>query len=402
MEAAGHAFGGRAEPMSEPTPKVTHFADEITRGISNRKEQARVIFNWVASNIRYVSIILGAGGMVPHSAESILDNRYGDCKDHTTLMRAMLTAKGIKSEYALINTHRAYKPHEIPMRRFNHVILYLPEFDLYVDPTATHSTFDSLPISLHDKPVLRCGYGKITSARVPPASADMHQTTITAHLKIGDDGKITGNTEITGLGDDAVTLRRFMASMERNGSEVVVKPLFDGLNVSGTAHFERRPSRDRSEPYTLKAAFAIHDSVLGEINSMQMIYGPPVLYRPFGYLRRVIRAGRTDDFVCDPVTYRERLIYTLPEGWTPQSLPKDIKRVGGPAEFSSQYVLRGQTLEVHRTYTMNPTNSVCPAAMAEQIAPVIKAAVRDASERLTLIQRQVDAQEQRVQKTQAE
>jgi transglutaminase-like putative cysteine protease len=167
LQAAGAVFCGRAEPASASTPAIARFANQITEGISSRREQSRAIFDWVASNIRYVSISLGTGGMVPHPAESILHNRYGDCKDHATLMRALLAAKGIRSEYALINSAPIYKDYGIPFVSYDHIILYLPEFDLYVDPTATLSTFDQLPYYLANKPALRCGYGKSALARVP-------------------------------------------------------------------------------------------------------------------------------------------------------------------------------------------------------------------------------------------
>lgn len=54
-------------------------------------------------NIRYVGIWLGNGGIVPHPAEDILQNRYGDCKDKATLLQALLAAKGIYSQQVLIN-----------------------------------------------------------------------------------------------------------------------------------------------------------------------------------------------------------------------------------------------------------------------------------------------------------
>ncbi len=46
-----------------------------------------------AQNIRYVAVYLGNGGLEPNSAQSILDNHYGDCKDHVTILEALLAAK---------------------------------------------------------------------------------------------------------------------------------------------------------------------------------------------------------------------------------------------------------------------------------------------------------------------
>jgi transglutaminase-like putative cysteine protease len=48
------------------------------------------------------------GRVVPNDAASVLHNKFGDCKDKATLMWALLAAKGISSEQALINLGNAY------------------------------------------------------------------------------------------------------------------------------------------------------------------------------------------------------------------------------------------------------------------------------------------------------
>ena len=139
--SAGQAFWTGAESKGAVTPTIRELADSITAGMTDRRQQARAVSDWVTANIRYVAIFLGSGGFVPHDADSVMVNRYGDCKDHTTLMRALLSAKGIEADYALVNARPLYRTEEIPRPNFDHVILYLPEFDLYTDPTAASSAF---------------------------------------------------------------------------------------------------------------------------------------------------------------------------------------------------------------------------------------------------------------------
>jgi hypothetical protein len=70
------------------TPRIQAIADEITAGVADRREQAHRIYDWVSTHIRYVAIVLGNGGYVPHDAAGILENGYGDCKDHVVLLSA--------------------------------------------------------------------------------------------------------------------------------------------------------------------------------------------------------------------------------------------------------------------------------------------------------------------------
>ena len=73
---------------------VRKEADELTKGAGTPTEKAQRLYDFVARNVRYVSISLGVGRYQPHSASDVLQNGYGDCKDKHTLFSAMLRAEG--------------------------------------------------------------------------------------------------------------------------------------------------------------------------------------------------------------------------------------------------------------------------------------------------------------------
>jgi transglutaminase-like putative cysteine protease len=86
---------------------IQALAEEITKGIGDRRAQAVAIDRWVKTNIRYVLVFLGSGGITPNPAPAVLKNKFGDCKDHVVLMGALLRAKAIASEQVLINVGNA-------------------------------------------------------------------------------------------------------------------------------------------------------------------------------------------------------------------------------------------------------------------------------------------------------
>lgn len=65
--------------------------------------EARALYDWVATHITYAGNCIGIGAVVPRDLPFVLDNRMGDCKDHATLLQALLAARGIKSTQALVN-----------------------------------------------------------------------------------------------------------------------------------------------------------------------------------------------------------------------------------------------------------------------------------------------------------
>src|SRR5450631_4495061 len=101
---------------------VRKKADELTKGADTPAEKARRLYDFVARNVRYVSISLGIGRYQPHSASDVLQNGYGDCKDKHTLLSALLRAEGIQSYPVLIHSTRRLDVDVPSPGQFDHVI----------------------------------------------------------------------------------------------------------------------------------------------------------------------------------------------------------------------------------------------------------------------------------------
>jgi transglutaminase-like putative cysteine protease len=60
----------------------------------------------IQKNIRYFVVMRGIGGWQANHAADIFRNRYGDCKDKTTLLIAMLRVAGINAYYMPVDDRR--------------------------------------------------------------------------------------------------------------------------------------------------------------------------------------------------------------------------------------------------------------------------------------------------------
>ena len=79
-------YHANAAPKAAVTDRIRALALNLTTGLTGEREKARALYDWVSRNIRYVAVTLGSGGYVPHSADEVLANEYGDCKDHVVLL----------------------------------------------------------------------------------------------------------------------------------------------------------------------------------------------------------------------------------------------------------------------------------------------------------------------------
>lgn len=116
-------------------------ADEVERvvdGLPDRASKIDAIVRYVQDNITYNAIEFGRRSYMPRPAQETLRDRYGDCKDHAVLLHAMLTAAQIPSELALASTDE-YVVSDLPsLDQFNHMIVHLPEDQLFIDSTDKH------------------------------------------------------------------------------------------------------------------------------------------------------------------------------------------------------------------------------------------------------------------------
>ncbi|WP_205169991.1 DUF3857 and transglutaminase domain-containing protein, partial [Burkholderia sp. LMG 13014] len=143
-------------------PAVAQLARTLTAGAAGSRDKARILYDWVQANIRYVGLFLGETAAAPHRVTDILRNRYGDCKDHVALFGALLAAVGIRSEPVLLNLGSVYTLPSVPGYgggAINHAITWLPDLALYADTTTAGIAFGYLPPIVMDRPALRVDTG---------------------------------------------------------------------------------------------------------------------------------------------------------------------------------------------------------------------------------------------------
>lgn len=99
--------------------------------------------DYVAGEIKYRSIDPDELSVLPESADETLKRASGDCKDKALLLKTMLEAVGIKSQYVLVKSKFAGPfIKEIPSMQFDHALIYIPKQEkiktegFFVDPTS--------------------------------------------------------------------------------------------------------------------------------------------------------------------------------------------------------------------------------------------------------------------------
>ena len=106
------------------TVEVKQLAAKITSEHATRDARITAAIRFVQDEIRYLGIEMGRNSHEPHQPWETLDARWGDCKDKTLLLVALLRELGLEAYPALVNTrlrHRLGEKLPSPFL-FDHVI----------------------------------------------------------------------------------------------------------------------------------------------------------------------------------------------------------------------------------------------------------------------------------------
>ena len=243
----------------EPTPEIRAKTDELIAGKTTELDKIEAIYDFVSTNIRYVSLSFGLGRYQPHAAGEVFTNLYGDCKDKSTLLVAMLHAAGIQGESVLIPYERTLDLQVPSPSQFDHVITAvpgaLPDKDqlAWMDSTAEVAPFRLLVRKLRDKSALLVpadGEGKIVKTPADPPFLSIQRVEIEG--QVSDLGKLTAKVHYTLRGDNEFVLRAAFRRTPKTQWKELGQTLasLDGIRGEVT-------SVDPSDPVALRDPFQL-------------------------------------------------------------------------------------------------------------------------------------------------
>lgn len=103
------AWAQRTLAVPSQGPGVKAKAEEIAAATTDPVERATLALDFVQREIRYFGTEIGLGSHRPTEPETVLRQRYGDCKDKVMLLVALLQQMQIEAAPALASVH--YREH---------------------------------------------------------------------------------------------------------------------------------------------------------------------------------------------------------------------------------------------------------------------------------------------------
>jgi len=380
---------------ADPTPEITAKTQELIADAPDLYTKLSRITSYIQKNVRYFIVVRGIGGWQAHYAGDIFRNRYGDCKDKTTLLISMLQAAGIRAYYFHVDSRRGIIDPAAPSLYGNHMItaIELPDGErdprlmarakdvngktlLIFDPTD-----EETPVGLI-RTQLQGAWGNISNGadsqvlQMPVLSPEAAGLTRKGSFTLMPDGSLSGDVSETFIGDDAMNERSFIKDSD---SKDIHDSLEHGLGADLTnltfKGFEFAQTDDLTKP--LKLDLHVSDA------NYAHTAGPLLLLRPrvLGSHARAV----TDVMEGKPRTYAIELGHTgrfqdsfdiaIPTGYVVDETPDPVDVNVDFASYKSSVSVQGNLLHYEREYVVKDVE--IPAAKSAEFRKLQSAIMED-------------------------
>ena len=337
---------GRLEDADAMKPLV---AEVISEG-DTELEKIRKIFYWVQNNVRYIAFEQGMRGFVPHPAQYVLEKRYGDCKDMSSLLVAALRSAGIPANFTWIGSRNLpYLYSEVPAPIVDdHMIasVDLKGTRIFLDATGSYTPLGYPTSMIQGKEALVSLDGaryKVEAVPVIPKEQNLMVDTTYVRLEGGQlIGK--GETSLTGL--VRVANNHKLISRTASGEERYLRRLLSkGSNKFILGSYVLQHVDDLDQPIGITYDFTVGD-YYNAINDE--LYVNPYLDKSLvGDLIKDRATPRENDY---KYMNRSVTILELPEGYEPSFIPEDVSGTWDHFGFSISHAHEGDQVRVTKVF----------------------------------------------------
>lgn len=228
---------------------LTSLVEKLTEGKTTDTEKIKSIYYWVQDNIRYIAFENGIMGFQPENCQTVLGNKYGDCKGMANLTKEMLIIAGYDARLTWLGTRDLPYTYEIPSLVVdNHMIctVIVDGEKIFLDPTEKYSDLYNYALRIQGKEVLIENGDQFIVEKIPEFPMNHSQEIININLAIeGDQIKGKGKTKFTG--NKKSEMYYYLANTPTNKKELFFQNYITNKDKNINIQIEEIPNNESRE-----------------------------------------------------------------------------------------------------------------------------------------------------------
>jgi hypothetical protein len=349
-----------------PSPEITAQTQSLIAGAPDFYTKLSRITEFIQKNIRYFIVVRGIGGLQANHASDIFHNKYGDCKDKTTLLISMLQVAGIHAFYMPVDDRRGIVDPDFPSLIGNHMITAIeipadvqdPRLKaiakardgkryLIFDPTNERTPAGNLPSYEQGSFGILVAGDSSQVVPLPVLPPDTNGTEQIGKFTLQPDGTLTGSVDTSHTGSEGADLRMFLKYSDekerRSAWENHIAQDVPGA-VLDTFKFVQSPELDKPLEF--------HYQVTAHQYAHQA--GPLLLLRPRVVGSDVIPFNDKPRTVPIDLSatgrWHDSFDITLPDGFIVDETPDPVDIDLDFASYHSSFTAKGNLLHYEREF----------------------------------------------------
>lgn len=320
-------------------PEVTRQkVKELTKNLATTEQKAKIIYEYLQSKTRYVSIQLGIGGLQPFPASVVDETGYGDCKALSNYMVAMLKEVGIRGFYTTImaGSNEPEVVVDFPSHQANHVIVAVPNGNdtLWMECTSQTNPFGYMGKFTGDRFALMITENGGKLVRTPSYSAEQNLQSRTAQVEVDIAGNASAKVVTTYRGiqyENGGLNFHVTDKMEEQKKWIHNNTDIPSFNVDAFSMSEVK-NKIPSAVVKLNLSLNRYASVSGK-----RIFISPNLMNKTSFIPEKMTERKNDVVLHSNYLDLDTIVFHFPENLYPEFLPQPSKIISRFGEYETKY-----------------------------------------------------------------
>ncbi|MDM1347822.1 DUF3858 domain-containing protein [Myroides marinus] len=334
-------------------PATQNKVKELTAGIDDDLDKARVLYEFMQSHTRYISVQLGIGGWKPMLANDVSKLNYGDCKGLSNYYRALLKVAGIQSYPVVV--YGSSSPIDIREESVclqgNHMILAIPLKTggyQWVECTNNQQPFGFIAGFTDNRKVLVIKENGSEIVETKTYSQEESTQISTSKYTLLANGDIKASIEILSKGTQFDNRSHLYYSNTKD-REKYYKRLFSSFNIE---QFNELNIAIDSKAIVLDEKFAF------DATKYATKLGNRLVFSINNWNASSVNMSNSKNrkqplYINSSWKDIDTVEVTLPAGYTVDNLPENVTLSSKYGEYKSSYEVRDNKIYYTRMHTAN-------------------------------------------------
>ena len=330
--------------LPEETIKVVKY---LVENVASSEEKVKILYEYLQSKTRYVSIQIGIGGFQPFEASVVDRVGYGDCKALSNYMVALLEAAGIKSNYTLIQAGKDAQRmiSNFPSSQFNHAVVSVPlkNDTIWLECTSQTNPFGYAGTFTGDREALVISEKGAVVVKTPEYKAETNVQSRIADIYLQTSGD--GTAQIVSTYSGLLYERNQLNWILDKQIKEQEKWLYENTKIPNFNIVSFSTSERKNIIPSATVAMKVFLPKYAATSGKRLTFKPNLMNRSTLILSK--NENRKHAIICKTAsTDIDTIKFNLPEGIYPEFLPKPIslKSQFGTYEAETQLSFDGKVL----------------------------------------------------------